>query len=510
MAGFRKTVWSLLRDRATQSPNQPFTLDEEGRSLTYGEYLHAVERCASALQAQGIGSNTRVAWQLPTWQESLVLAGALSRLGAVQVPMLPMLRKNDVGYICGLVQPALLIVPSVWNNFDYQAMANEIAAEQDGLAVLTVDKGSLPMRDEPVDESVLAAPDVDAMRWIFCTSGTTANPKAAMHSDSTIVSTAFGMVSVMELNGDDVAPLVFPFTHIGGLIWLVSYLLTGCRCLLVEAFSPKVFPFMREQGTTVAGAGTPFFIAYLNAQREDPETPLLPNLRCLTGGGAPKPPEMHYECKRELGGVGIVSGYGLTECPIMAMCSVSDPGDKLAETEGRALPGMQIKIVDADGNRLLAGEQGEICVRGPHRCLGYLDESLNADAFDDDGYFCTGDLGRMDDDGWITITGRIKDIIIRKGENISAKKIEDLLYQHPKVADVAVIGLPDAERGELVCAVVQCQVHEQLQFDELSAFCLAEGLIQQEVPERLELVESMPRNASGKVLKAELKQVLGV
>jgi acyl-CoA synthetase (AMP-forming)/AMP-acid ligase II len=202
--------------------------------------------------------------------------------------------------------------------------------------------------------------------------------------------------------------------------------------------------------------------------------------------------------KKELGGVGIVSGYGLTECPILSMGAVGDPDDKLAETEGRAAPGVELRIAE-----------GELRVKGPQLFHGYLDSSLDADAFDADGFFRSGDLGVVDDDGYVAITGRLKDVIIRKGENISAKEVEDLLYQHPKVADVAVIGLPDPALGERCCAVVSSKDgSEPLGFKEMVDFLKQQGLAVQKVPEQLELVDVVPRNPTGKTLKHELRRRL--
>src|SRR5205823_9942623 len=192
---------------------------------------------------------------------------------------------------------------------------------------------------------------------------------------------------------------------------------------------------------------------------------------------------------------GIVSGYGLTEAPILTMASVEDPDDKLADTEGRPSPGVELKVSTLDGKVAGPGEEGEIRAKGPQVCRGYLDSSLDAEAFDEEGYFRTGDLGLQDPEGFVVITGRLKDVIIRKGENISAKEVEDLLYTHPKVADVAVIGLPDPKLGERCCAVVAPrEAGEPLVFLEMVEFLKEQGLMLQKIPEQLEIVEAVPRN----------------
>jgi acyl-CoA synthetase (AMP-forming)/AMP-acid ligase II len=196
----------------------------------------------------------------------------------------------------------------------------------------------------------------------------------------------------------------------------------------------------------------------------------------------------------------------MTECPMIANGSPHDTDEQLANTDGTAVRGCDIKITQQDESRAPADVEGEVRVRGPMVCKGYTDPALTAAAFDEERYFKTGDLGYLRDDGHIVLTGRIKDIIIRKGENIAAKDIEDLLYQHPKIAEVAVIGLPDRERGERVCAVVELASGEDsLTFPELQQFCRDAGLMTQKIPEQLEIIAAMPRNPTMKILKFELR-----
>jgi acyl-CoA synthetase (AMP-forming)/AMP-acid ligase II len=318
------------------------------------------------------------------------------------------------------------------------------------------------------------------------------------------------MIEALEISDADRAAMVFPFTHIGGIGWLLTMLMTGCVCVFVEAFVPQTtIPVLQREHLTLAGAGTPFHMAYLAAQRDQPDQPLFPDVRAYPGGGAPKPPQLHYEVREELGGVGIVSGYGLTEAPILTMNRVHDTDAQLADTEGTPTPGVTLRFVKLDGTVAGDGEEGEIRAKGPQVCRGYLDESLNADAFDEDGWFRTGDIGRLDGEH-VLITGRVKDIIIRHGENISAKELEDLLFTHPKVADAAVIGVPDPKTGERACAVVvPTDAENPPTLPELFEFLTDQGLAKQKVPEQLEVIEALPRNASGKVLKHQLRSTYG-
>lgn len=508
------TLWGLLEKRAAATPGALFAVDEEERHRSFAELRDEAERCAAGLAERGVASGTPVSWMLPTWFESMVLVAALARLGAVQNPILPIYRERELRFIARQSRARLLIVPRVWRKFDYEQMARGVAAEQPGLEVLVLD-GLLPRADAsrlpaaPATTDAAAAP----VRWLFYTSGTTADPKGAQHTDQTLMAAARGMSGVLELRADDRVAMVFPFTHVGGIVWLFSGLMAGCSFVIVPIFDPETsVEVLARHGVTQATAGTAFHQAYLAAQRRRREAgdarPLFPNVRSFPGGGAPKPPQLHFDVKAELGGAGIVSGYGMTECPILVMNSVHDSDEKLAYTEGRPCPAeVEVRVVKGDETVAAPGEEGEFRVRAPQLFRGYLDESLNAAAFDANGYFRTGDLGYLDADGYAVITGRLKDVIIRKGENISAKEVEDLLYQHPKVADVAVIGLPDPETGERCCAVVQFKdVDAPLGLAEMAAFLKDRGLMVQKIPEQLEPIDRVPRNATGKILKHELRE----
>jgi cyclohexanecarboxylate-CoA ligase len=263
----------------------------------------------------------------------------------------------------------------------------------------------------------------------------------------------------------------------------------------------------RELGVTMCGGSTAFYQMYLAEQRKSAGEPIIPSLRIMSGGGAAKPPEIFYEVQREMG-VRLVHGYGMTEVPMMAMGSPHDTDEQLAETDGKPVVGAEIRIVREDGVVAGPDEEGEVRLRGPVVCVGYTDPDANAAAFDADGWFRTGDLGVMRPDGHLRLTGRLKDVIIRKGENISARELEDVLFGHPKISEVAVIGLPDRDRGELVCAVVELVTPgDALTFEEMTEWCRAAGIMTQKIPERLEIVDRLPRNESlNKVLKFKLRE----
>ena len=503
------TLWQLIEARAEATPGARMAVDSAGRELDFSTYREASLRTAGGLIDLGVVPGTTVSWMLPSRLESMILVGALARLSVIQNPILPIYRAREVRFIADQCRPRLLITPSVWRGFDYSAMALEVSEEIGEISTLVVD-GALPGNDEAMlpPAPALTPPEALPVRWLFYTSGTTADPKGVQHTDASLWAASKGMSLCLEIDAQDRIAFVFPFTHIGGINWLQASLATGCSLIVIENFAdPGTLPTLSKHGMTLATAGTVFHEAYLKAHRESRAEPPFPKVRAFPGGGAPKPPRLHYELRREIGGAGIISGYGMTECPIVTMNRVGDSDLKLAETEGpHSLPEVEFYIARNDETRAALDEEGEVRVRGPQLFRGYLDASLDAGAFDDDGYLRTGDLGRVDAEGYLTITGRLKDVIIRKGENIPAKEVEDLLYPHPKVADVAVIGLPDPTSGERCCAVVACvDASDPLSFEEMQQFLREQDLMVQKIPEQLEILEVIPRNPTGKILKHELR-----
>jgi acyl-CoA synthetase (AMP-forming)/AMP-acid ligase II len=504
-----RELWELVESRADATPDAPLAFDDHGRALSFAQYRRSAERVAAGLAALGIRGGERVAWQLPTRIEALVLSAAIARLGAVQIPILPILREREVQFIAAQTRPQLLVVPGVWRGFDHGAMAQRIAASLGEMRAL-VCAPQLPEAD-PAALPPAGGSGSDELRWVLFTSGTTADPKGVQLTDAALAAGAAGFCERLELQHEDRITIPFPFTHVAGIGTLFAQLQAGCAAILLEQFdAERAARLLREHGLTLCTGGTAIALAFLQAQRRAPARKLFPALRAVMAGGAPKPAGLHAEVKAELGGVGVVSCYGLTEAPYLCLTSVRDGDDVLAHTEGRAVAGAVMRTVGLDGAVLAAGAEGELCARGPQLSRGYTDPALTAAAFDAEGFFHTGDLGRIDAAGNVVLTGRVKDIIIRKGENISARQVEDLLYAHKKVADVAVIGLPDRERGELCCAVVvPADAAQPPALRELGEYLRAEGLAIQKIPERLEIVPELPRNPSGKVLKHQLRARYG-
>ncbi|MGE0878168.1 MAG: class I adenylate-forming enzyme family protein [Acidimicrobiia bacterium] len=516
--GLLDSWWALIARRAALTPDREMFADDRGRTMSFGEYAAASERVAAALHALGIGAGTVVSWQLPTVLEAAVLQGALGRLGAVQNPIIPILRHAEVTHIVGQCKAEWLITPGVWRNFDYAALAQQVASEH-GCRTLVVDHTPAGVGDLllPVgDPSTLPPPPLSTPRdktmWIYYSSGTTAAPKGARHSDYSISSGSNGFLSNTGLLPDDVMPVVFPITHVGGHCILTGALRIGMRNLLIEVFDPvRSSQFIADQGATVLGSALPFFLAFLEAQRQHGSERMFPKARVAAAGGAPTPPEVGAQLVAEIGVAGLLNSWGLTEFPIASGASLDDPPALLQSTAaGQPVVHVTVRIVDSDGNEVAPGSggEGELRVDGPQKLLGYVDPSLDFEAFDEKGFFRTGDLGTRDADGFITVTGRLKDIIIRNAENISATEVENVLFTHPDIADVAVVGVPDPRTGERAVAVVVLEPNAAttgMTLATIAEHCRANGLSTQKIPEGLQIVTELPRNAMGKLLKQKIR-----
>jgi cyclohexanecarboxylate-CoA ligase len=511
-----RTLWELVSRRAELTPDEVMVDDEQGRSLTFAQYRDAAERVAAGLSAHGVGSGTMVSWQLPSTIESVVLVAALTRLDAAQNPIIPILREREVTYITREAATDLLIAPSTLRGFDYHAMLAPIAKDH-GFAILECDHGglgqgelALPTGDPSTlrPPTTLGADDELPARWLYHTSGSTADPKGVWHSDASVIAGSSGWIQGIAPTGDEVVPVPFPFTHIGGMCMLGAVLRVGHRLVLIEAFDAQRSPLvMAEHGATILGSALPFFQAYLAAQRAHGPVPLWPDLRAGVNGGAPNSPELHREVQEVLGGRGVLSSWGLTEFPIASSGAIDDPDDLLVSTEGRAAPDVEVRVRNpADGSDCPPDEPGELCLRGPQMFLRYANADLMPDAFDERGYFRTGDLGIVLPSGHVRITGRLKDVVIRNAENISATEVEDVLHGHPKIADVAVIGVPDPRTVERVCAIVRlADGVDSITVQDLAEYCIGIGLAKQKIPERVEVVDEIPRNPMGKIRKQELR-----
>ncbi|ORV89291.1 cyclohexanecarboxylate-CoA ligase [Mycobacterium interjectum] len=509
------TYWGLIAEAARRGSPLPLLADEHGRSLTARQFHDEACATAAAFAQRGIGAGTVVSWQLPTTIEAAVVMAALARLGAVQNPIIPILREHEVGFITAQLSSEFLVVPEFWHGFDYGGLARALAAQR-GFEVITVELATPPAAGEirlpRGDADALGPPPAPARdtRWIYYSSGTTASPKGIRHADASVMAPAAGLVDKMGIAGSDVDPVAFPIAHIGGAVMLAAALLTGMRLALFEVFDPATTPLsIAAHNPTFLGMATPFFLAFLEAQRRHGDRPLYPLVRGGLAGGAPITAELGNQVRETFGVPGIANAWGLTEFPVATSPSLTAAPEVLDHTVGTPGPGVSIRVVGNGERELPAGQEGELRLKGPQCFLGYADPALDADAFDADGWLRTGDVGLIDAHGNVRVTGRIKDAIIRNAENVSALEVENALATHPAVADVAVIGVPDPRTGERVCAVVVPAPGEEVSLESLVQHCRSQGLSRYKHPERLVIVDALPRNQFGKVIKKDLRATFG-
>jgi cyclohexanecarboxylate-CoA ligase len=513
--GADATYWGLIAAAARRGSPLPLLADEHGRSLTARQFHDAACATAAAFAQRGIGARTVVSWQLPTTIEAAVVMAALARLGAVQNPIIPIVREHEVGFITAQLSSEFLVVPEFWHGFDYGGLARALAAQR-GFEVITVDLATAPAGGEirlpRAGADALGPPPRPARdtRWIYYSSGTTASPKGIRHADASVMAPAAGLVDKMGIAGSDVDPVAFPIAHIGGAVMLAAGLLTGMRLALFEVFDPATTPLaIAAHHPTFLGMATPFFLAFLEAQRRHGDEPLYPFVRGGLAGGAPITAELGHQVRETFGVPGVANAWGLTEFPVATSPSLTAAPEVLDHTVGTPGPGVSVRVVGNGERELAAGQEGELRLKGPQCFLGYADPTLDADAFDADGWLRTGDVGLIDAHGNVRVTGRIKDAIIRNAENVSALEVENALATHPAVADVAVIGVPDPRTGERVCAVVVPAPGEDLSLESLVRHCRSQGLSRYKHPERLVIVDALPRNQFGKVIKKDLRATFG-
>jgi len=506
---------SALAARVRATPDRPYWIEgvrAGGRAFTFADLAARAERMAAALHRLGIRPGDVVSWQLPNWFESAALAVAIDRLGAVSNPIITIYREREVAFVCRQARSRALVVPGVVRGVDHRELAAAVrAAATDLEHVLTVrTTPGAGMRGLEALEETPAAPlpptphGPHDVSMLFYTSGTTADPKGVLHTPSTLGALVHVHAALLHPRPDDRSLLQFPLTHIGGVLMFVQLqVVHGSSVVCMDTFDPALaLDLIERHGVTAAGGPPAVLQAMFAAPNYSPAK--VRSVRTSGSGAADVSPELMRLTQEKLGCLAYRS-YGLTECPMFTSGTPEDPEDKRHDTDGRPVPGCTARLVDDQGRPVGPGEEGEVEAYGPQLCVGYLDPALNT-AFTPDGFFRTGDLAVMDAAGYLRITGRRKDIIIRKGENLSAKGIEDDLAAHPAVADVAVIGVPDAERGERVCACVVLRPGAGgLTLAEVGRFMEGRGVMRQKIPEQLEVLTELPRNATGKVRKDVLR-----
>jgi acyl-CoA synthetase len=473
---------------------------------TFADVLDAARRIAGGLRAAGIGEGDVVAFQLPNWLEAAATFYGAALLGAVVVPIVHFYGPKEVGFILRQARARFLVTTDRFGHQDYLANLEALRPTLPDLEDVAV--VGQPSFDALLDAAPLEAPsavDPSAPALVAYTSGTTSDPKGVVHSHRTIV----GEVRQLSFMQATRPPLIVG-APVGHGIGILSGLLVPVQrrqpIHLIDVWDPAtVLQAVVDDGMG-AGSGSTYFLTSL-LDHPDCTPRHLELMREVGLGGSPIPAAV-AERARALGLV-LLRSYGSTEHPSTVGTFPHEPEEKRLYTDGSPLPGVEVRIVDDDGNDLPVGEQGEIWSRGPDRCLGYTDAALTAEAFDGDGWYRTGDIAVMDTDGYLTITDRKKDIIIRGGENISAAEVEELLAHLPGVAEVAVVAAPDERLGEHACAYFRMQTGTAPpDLPAVRAHLERAGLARQKWPEELRSVDDFPRTPSGKVKKFVLRQEL--
>jgi len=503
------TLADLARERAAQAPDFVCFIDGEGQ-YTFAQVLEQAEALAAALHGRGLRAGDVIAFQVPNWREAAVINLAAVIGGMIVNPIVPIYRDAEMLMMLGDCRAKAIFVPQVWRKLDYAAMAMRCRDALPDLAhVFTV-------RGEALDDfaalvaagkcAAFAAPAVDPMgvKMVLYTSGTTGRPKGVLHSHCTLTRIVAESGRHWGLAEGETTLMPSPVTHVSGYAnGLEAPFICGIRSVLMEAWSAAEALALIEQHQCVGTvAATPFLVELAAAARAAGTG--LPSFRFFACGGAAVPADLIPAANAAFENARAFRVFGASEVPLVTFGWPQD--EHLAATTDGAVVDYQVRIVDHDDAPLPAGQEGEILARGPAMLLGYADAAQTAEAITPDGFFRTGDLGVLTADGALTITGRKKDLIIRGGENISAKEIEDVLHSHPAVREAAVIAMPHERLGEGVCAyVILCGDADAAA---LAAHVGASGMAKQKIPERFEFVEDFPRTASGKVRKDLLRAMV--
>jgi len=510
-----KTVDQLLTEAVAKAPDKVAIVAdradrEQAPRLTYKELERLADRAASSLLRLGVGRGDVVTVQLPNWWEFVVTAFACSKIGAVMNPVMPILRERELVYILNFCQAKVFIVPKTYRGFDYAAMAQGMRCDLPDLKHVIVVDGE----GEGSFERTLLASEAgqlpsglgpDDMAVLMFTSGTTGEPKGVMHTSNSLIACCKALSGRFGLASSDVLLVASPVGHMTGYaaIVLLSVYLGGTMILQDVWEAKHGVSLMAREGVTYTAASTPFLSDICEAVKAGAPHPL--SLRSFLCGGAPIPSVLIERAANELG-LKVCSLWGMTEALSGTLTEPSRAAEKSASTDGRPQDGMEVRIVDLEGRPVPAGQSGRLLVRGAQMFKGYY-KRPELQTFDSEGWFDSGDLAYTDDDGYIRISGRVKDILIRGGENVPIVEIENLLYKHPAVAAVAVVGFPDARLGERGCAFIVPRPGSSIDLATVQAYLREAKMAKQFWPERVEVVGELPRTASGKIQKFKLKEV---
>ncbi|HHU7518450.1 TPA: medium-chain fatty-acid--CoA ligase [Escherichia coli] len=500
---------------ARAMPDKIAVVDNHGATYTYSALDHAASCLANWMLAKGIESGDRIAFQLPGWCEFTVIYLACLKIGAVSVPLLPSWREAELVWVLNKCQAKMFFAPTLFKQTRpvdlILPLQNQLPQLQQivGVDKLAPATSSLSLSQIIADNIPLTTAITthgDELAAVLFTSGTEGLPKGVMLTHNNILASERAYCARLNLTWLDVFMMPAPLGHATGFLHGVTApFLIGARSVLLDIFTPDAcLALLEQQRCTCMLGATPFVYDLLNLLEKQPAD--LSALRFFLCGGTTIPKKVARECQRL--GIKLLSVYGSTESSPHAVVNLDDPLSRFMHTDGYAAAGVEIKVVNDARKTLPPGCEGEEASRGPNVFMGYFDEpELTARALDEEGWYYSGDLCRMDEAGYIKITGRKKDIIVRGGENISSREVEDILLQHPKIHDACVVAMPDERLGERSCAYVVLKApHHSLSLEEVVAFFSRKRVAKYKYPEHIVVIEKLPRTASGKIQKFLLRK----
>lgn len=491
----------------------------EQRTFSYREMAKLADRIAVGLSRLGVGKGDVVAAQLPNcWQFTLIYL-ACSRIGAVMNPLMPIFRERELSFMLRHGEAKVFIVPQTFRGHDYEAMAEGLQPALEDLQHIVVAGGQSansfealltePAWEEAPDAQAIltrSRPTPDDVTQLIYTSGTTGEPKGVLHTANTLMANIVPYAERLHLGADDVVLMASPMAHQTGFMYgLMMPIMLQARAVLQDIWDPvRAMALIREQQVSFTMASTPFLTDLARTVAASGEG--VPSLRTFLSAGAPIPGPLVEQARAALGAK-IISAWGMTENGAVTTTLPEDADERSVQTDGKPLPGVEIRIADLDGSELPPGQEGRLLLRSCSNFGGYL-KRPHLNATDAEDWFDTGDLARKDDQGYIRITGRSKDVIIRGGENIPVVEIESLLYRHPAIQHAALVAYPDERLGERSCAVVVPRSGMTLTLTDVRAFLEEHRVALQYVPERLVLLGEMPATPAGKIQKFKLRELV--
>jgi cyclohexanecarboxylate-CoA ligase len=512
-----KTIDDYLDESLALRPTSDFLVayrsdETEPVSLSFSELASRVALVAANLERLGVKRGDVVSFQIPNCWQFVAVHLACVRIGAISNPLMPIFREREVDFMVRSCRSSVLIVPKVFRKYDHAELAARIQQNVPTLRHVIVIDGDddhsfdatlLRPQGQGKDENRIGLSPNDIMKIMF-TSGTTGEPKGVMHTSNTILSSMPTLTGRLGLSSHDVIFMPSPFGHsIGFCYGILMSLYLGARLITMDVWDPKkAVEIIERHGVSFMFGATPFVSDIVNFPGIDQRR--LEHFRIFLTAGAPVPPTLVDKGKSVLS-ASIVPGYGMTELGL-ASSILPTALDRGRETDGMALPHVELRVVDDNQCEQVRGMEGELQCRGSSLFVGY---HARPDLYEIDGqgWFSTGDLARMDADGYIRIVGRSKDIIIRGGENIPVVEVEYLIHEMPQVNEVAIVGMPDERLGERSCAFVSLHQGQDLTLAQVTAFLESRNLAKQYLPEKLVVIDSMPTTPAGKLQKFRLREL---